>query len=211
MFQNCACSSPNCTVYRSSVRACLLSLTSTTVPVRPVNRVSMRELISTRSPTLKRGCLLFDSGMISNIWRIASERNRGNPELEKLNGVEAQYRHLPIRSRHWCYDVRSISRPRTPWFYKPLMNNVLLAVSQRSLFLAESRIVGCSNCSSRTTVRFERVLDEITGSDEECCYVLPAPAMCPFCTAPVTEKTMVQLRQDDACRVWTLSKFDTTE
>jgi hypothetical protein len=89
-----------------------------------------------------------------------------------------------------------------------IMNNVLIAVSQRSVFLAESRVVGCDKCSNRATIRFERLLDDVTGLNEQSSYILPSPAMCPFCTSPITETTLVQLRRDDQCGAWALGKFD---
>ena len=79
------------------------------------------------------------------------------------------------------------------------MNSVVIAVSRESVYLAESRVVGCDKCSTKTTIRFERLLDEVTGSDEQSSYVLPFPAMCPFCTSAIIETTMVQLRRDDRC------------
>ena len=83
-----------------------------------------------------------------------------------------------------------------------IMNDVLIAVSQESVLLAESLVVGCDKCSDRATIRFERLLDEVTGSDEQPSYVLPFPATCPFCTSAINETTLVQLRRDDRRLVW---------
>jgi len=82
------------------------------------------------------------------------------------------------------------------------MNNVLIAVSQESVLLAESLVVGCDKCSDDATTGFERLLDEVTGSDENASYVLPFPATCPFCTAAIDETTLVQLRRDDRRLIW---------
>jgi len=73
------------------------------------------------------------------------------------------------------------------------MNEVLVAVSQLSVFLAEARIRGCANCSERATVLFERILDEVTGRKGHS-YVLPSPALCPACDAPITETSLVDRR-----------------
>ena len=74
------------------------------------------------------------------------------------------------------------------------MNNPVIAVSHRSAYLAESRVVGCYECSDKATIRFERLLDEVRGSDERSSYILPFRTTCPFCNSLITEKTLVQLR-----------------
>jgi hypothetical protein len=76
----------------------------------------------------------------------------------------------------------------------PMKNNVVIAVSHRSAYLAESQVVGCYECSNKATIRFERVLDEVRGSDERPSYILPFRVICPFCQSAITEKTLVQLR-----------------
>jgi hypothetical protein len=74
------------------------------------------------------------------------------------------------------------------------MNHVLIAVSQLSVFLAESRVVACSKCSPDAQVRFEDLLDEVRGSNEQCSYILPFPATCPLCNSPITETSFVQIK-----------------
>ena len=76
------------------------------------------------------------------------------------------------------------------------MENPVVAVSIKSLFQAEHQISGCSNCTDRVSVRFERVLDAITQRPVATMYVLPALAICPMCHHHLTESTMVQLRKD---------------
>jgi len=76
------------------------------------------------------------------------------------------------------------------------MENPVVAVSIKSLFLAEHQISGCSNCTDRVSIRFERVLDAITKRPEATKYVLPTLAICPMCHHHLTETTMVQLRKD---------------
>jgi hypothetical protein len=71
------------------------------------------------------------------------------------------------------------------------MTKSLVAVSQQSLFLAEAKIAGCSNCTDRAATRFERLLDTITGLPETTRYVLPTQAICPMCYNHVIESTMV--------------------
>ena len=75
-----------------------------------------------------------------------------------------------------------------------IMNDLLIAVSQQSLFLAEARIRGCAACSKRANILFERILDEVTGRGARTSYVLPSPALCPACDAPITETTLVEVR-----------------
>src|SRR5262245_53239714 len=76
------------------------------------------------------------------------------------------------------------------------MKTPVVAVSIKSLFLAERQISGCSNCTDRVTIRFERVLDTITNLPEATKYLLPAVAICPMCHHHLVESTMVQLRKD---------------
>jgi hypothetical protein len=76
------------------------------------------------------------------------------------------------------------------------MENPVVAVSIKSLFRAEHQISGCSNCTDRVSVRFERVLDAITERPKETKYLLPALAICPMCHHHLTESSMVQLRKD---------------
>jgi len=77
---------------------------------------------------------------------------------------------------------------------QPNMNDVLIAVSQLSVFLAESRVVACSECSTNAQVRFEYLLDQVRGSNEQCSYILPFPATCPLCNSPITETSFVQTK-----------------
>jgi hypothetical protein len=77
-----------------------------------------------------------------------------------------------------------------------LMETPLVAISIKSLFLAEREIAGCSNCTERVTTPFERVLDAITRLPAMTKYVLPAHAICPMCHHCLVESTMVQLRKD---------------
>gem|GEM_PF-1662693 len=72
------------------------------------------------------------------------------------------------------------------------MDAPLIAVSQQSVFLAESRVLGCAACSpNRATIRFERLLDRITGAAAPSSYVLPKIARCPSCNSPLLEATLV--------------------
>src|SRR5436305_6255291 len=79
---------------------------------------------------------------------------------------------------------------------KERMDTPVVAVSIKSLFLAEHQIAGCSNCTDRVSTRFERVLDDVTKCPDTTSYALPALAICPMCHHHLTESTMVQLRQD---------------
>jgi hypothetical protein len=76
-----------------------------------------------------------------------------------------------------------------------IMDKPVIAVSRRAVYLAESRVVSCDKCSNRATIRFERLFDEITASDEQSSYILPVLAMCPFCNSPIAEQTLVQIRR----------------
>ena len=75
------------------------------------------------------------------------------------------------------------------------MSGLLIAVSRQTLFLAESKIAGCWNCTERADTLFERVVDATVQHSEPASYVLPMPALCPMCHSPIIESTPVQLRQ----------------
>jgi hypothetical protein len=72
----------------------------------------------------------------------------------------------------------------------------LIAVSEPSLLLAESRIAGCENCTDRAITPFTCILQEVAGIREYVTFVLPKAALCPMCLSPVIESTLVQLRED---------------
>ena len=74
------------------------------------------------------------------------------------------------------------------------MAGLLIAVSRQTLFLAESKIAGCWNCTERADTLFEHVVDATAQSHEQASYVLPMPALCPMCHSPIIESTPVQLR-----------------
>jgi hypothetical protein len=76
------------------------------------------------------------------------------------------------------------------------MAKFVVAVSAQSLFLAESKIIGCANCQGdQVSTRFERVLDRITGLPNTTTYILPALAICPTCYNHVFESTMVSISE----------------
>jgi len=78
------------------------------------------------------------------------------------------------------------------------MNNddVVVTVSLQKIFRAEARIVGCDNCSDRATIHFERLFDDVAEAGTKRLYLLPKPAMCPFCHAPIIEKTLIELLRE---------------
>jgi len=72
------------------------------------------------------------------------------------------------------------------------MTKSVVAISTESLFRAESKIAGCTNCcSDELTLTFERLLDNVTGLPDTTRYVLPTVAICPKCYNHVVESTMV--------------------
>jgi len=75
------------------------------------------------------------------------------------------------------------------------MAGLLIAVSRQTLFLAESKIAGCWNCTERADTLFEHVVDATAQRNEPASYVLPMPALCPMCHSPIIESTPVQLRE----------------
>jgi hypothetical protein len=78
-----------------------------------------------------------------------------------------------------------------------MKNNVVITVSLQKIFLAEARIVGCDKCSDEATIHFERLFDDAADdAGTQRLYLLPEPAICPFCHSAITEKTLVQLRDE---------------
>ena len=77
-----------------------------------------------------------------------------------------------------------------------MKNSVVITVSLQRILRAEARVIGCDKCSDEATIHFERLLDDAAGTDMQHSYLLPEAAMCPFCHSAITEKTLVQLRDD---------------
>jgi len=72
------------------------------------------------------------------------------------------------------------------------MKEHVVAVSQHTVFLAESSISGCIACNATASVPLTYVLDQLgkypSGRVD---YILPVLAACPKCHAPLDEGAMV--------------------
>ncbi len=70
----------------------------------------------------------------------------------------------------------------------------LITVRRSTALEARSRILGCENCSEDAEIRFDWILDEVTGNrGSEVDYLLSEPLKCPRCFGEVAEKTLVEL------------------
>ena len=68
----------------------------------------------------------------------------------------------------------------------------LIAISRETLVRAESRILGCEECSKKAGLPFSWILDCVTDRNPAITdYVLPRPAQCRKCGGEVLEKTLV--------------------
>ena len=72
------------------------------------------------------------------------------------------------------------------------MKQQLVAVSQHTVFLAESAITGCVHCTEVARVPLARVLDRLGNHQPGCVdYILPVLAACPRCHAMLDERAIV--------------------
>jgi hypothetical protein len=64
---------------------------------------------------------------------------------------------------------------------------------------AEKMIVACEHCHpGDAEIPFDWILDKVTGlSGANTDYVMSEPARCPTCKREVTEKTLVDLRDEE--------------
>jgi hypothetical protein len=73
----------------------------------------------------------------------------------------------------------------------------LVAVGEASTLKAQSRVIGCQNCSASVSQRFSSVLIEVLGAGAAPTeYLLCAPAQCPNCNQPIFENTLVRCEGD---------------
>ena len=76
------------------------------------------------------------------------------------------------------------------------MEKLVIAVSQHTVFLAESVLAGCASCSDSARVPFARVLDVIGKHEAGCVdYILPVLANCPKCHVSLDEWSLVSLKK----------------
>lgn len=72
------------------------------------------------------------------------------------------------------------------------MSEVLIAVSQHTVFLAELSIVGCGTCTPTASVPLAYILDRLSNHPPgQVDYILPVLASCPRCRAALSELTLV--------------------
>jgi len=56
-----------------------------------------------------------------------------------------------------------------------------------------SWVSGCEHCSEYALIRFDYILDALTGADPTTEYIMCRPPRCPRCRLRITEKTRVVL------------------
>jgi len=72
------------------------------------------------------------------------------------------------------------------------MKEFIVAVSQHTVFLAESAICGCVSCTEAACVPFTCVLDKLGNHPPgRVDYILPVLAACPRCHASLDERAIV--------------------
>ena len=73
----------------------------------------------------------------------------------------------------------------------------VIAIGPKSLRRAQREIVSCEHCyPEHSEIPFDWMLAEVTGKRGPHEFILSKPARCPTCKHPITEKTLVDLRDD---------------
>jgi hypothetical protein len=71
-------------------------------------------------------------------------------------------------------------------------------VDAATLQKAQHMIVGCEACSETAEIPFDKIPDELTGSDPSLTdYVLEVPVKCLQCGAEIKGKTLVEWQTPD--------------
>jgi hypothetical protein len=79
------------------------------------------------------------------------------------------------------------------------MGKLTITISQNAVFQAEAEISGCGSCTEAGCVPFTQVLDFLRNhSPGEVDYILSVFGRCPACGSPLSENTMVRVRQDQS-------------
>src|SRR5262245_28083488 len=84
-------------------------------------------------------------------------------------------------------------------FFDPAIEDTnIVLVDEATIRHAERRLRRCEACSDEPQLLFNTLLDQLTGHDPRITdYLLSRPANCPKCHSAVTEKTIVEWKQDD--------------
>jgi hypothetical protein len=117
---------------------------------------------------------------------------RDNPARSERNPLIAQ--HMVLATR-----MHNPSPMKRHWFDPPLEQLQIIVVDRATLRRAERLVRACEACKPDDCVSlFDSALDQITGGDPQFTdYFLPALASCPWCSAPIQEKTAVVWKIDD--------------
>ncbi len=84
------------------------------------------------------------------------------------------------------------------FFDPPLEDLVIAPVSAVQLRAALRQVLACEACSEEADIPFDWVLDRVTGVDASVTdHLLEVPAACPWCGAPLTEKSLVEWAPDE--------------
>jgi hypothetical protein len=63
-----------------------------------------------------------------------------------------------------------------------------------TLFEAMQWVSGCERCSDHALIRFDYILDAVTGANPTATeYVMCRPARCPCCGGQITERTQISV------------------
>ena len=83
-------------------------------------------------------------------------------------------------------------------FGAPLAQLRILVVGQRTRTKARSLLLGCESCDTDAEFPFDWVLDQVTGADPSSTdYLMDVLVSCPWCGAPIGEKTLVNSNYPD--------------
>src|SRR5262245_34478175 len=84
------------------------------------------------------------------------------------------------------------------FFDPPWDQTNIVLVDEEMLRQAQRQIRSCETCTpNMAQIPFDWVLDKLTGNNPSTTdYVLSKPATCPRCQGSISEKTLVDLRDD---------------
>jgi hypothetical protein len=75
---------------------------------------------------------------------------------------------------------------------RPIEETDIVLVDSVTVAMAFRHVNGCEACSTQADMPFDWLLDAVTGRNPAVTsYVMEAPAKCPGCRRPITEKTLV--------------------
>ena len=88
--------------------------------------------------------------------------------------------------------------PRESFKRSPEEQMEIVLIDQATMDKALCEVVGCAFCSPSAGIPFNYVLDRVTGNHLNLThYIFEISGTCKRCGAPITEKTLVELQNDE--------------